>query len=235
MKTIAFYNNKGGVGKTTLAANVAYNLSAGGNKVLLIDCDPQGNLSSFFGRYDLTKKSLYDALTTSAHCIYRTSYPSLDILPGNINTEKLYPRPEAIKKLLKYFDSHYDWCILDCAPAYSELTASALNAAQIVLIPIKLDNFSIEGIDTTLSRLADPSIAHVVINAYAPTKAGKDFIKKLTGSYDYPLCKSLIRHSAMVDAANYRKKPMARKARYHRVTQDMMELTGEVCGYGISQ
>lgn len=55
MKTIAFYNNKGGVGKTTLAANVGYNLSAMGYRVLMVDCDPQGNLSSFFGRYDLTR------------------------------------------------------------------------------------------------------------------------------------------------------------------------------------
>ena len=58
MKTIAFYNNKGGVGKTTLAANVGYNLSTMGYRVLLVDCDPQGNLSSFFGRYDLTKMGL---------------------------------------------------------------------------------------------------------------------------------------------------------------------------------
>ena len=55
MKTIAFYNNKGGVGKTTLAANVGYNLSAMNYRVLMVDCDPQGNLSSFFDRYDLTK------------------------------------------------------------------------------------------------------------------------------------------------------------------------------------
>ena len=56
MKTIAFYNNKGGVGKTTLAANIGYNLSTMGYRVLLVDCDPQGNLSSFFGRYDLPKR-----------------------------------------------------------------------------------------------------------------------------------------------------------------------------------
>lgn len=56
MKTIAFYNNKGGVGKTTLAANVGYNLSVMNYRVLMVDCDPQGNLSSFFDRYDLTKK-----------------------------------------------------------------------------------------------------------------------------------------------------------------------------------
>lgn len=82
MKTIAFYNNKGGVGKTTLAANVGYNLSTMGYRVLLVDCDPQGNLSSFFGRYDLTKKGLMQALGGQLRCIYRTTYRGLDILPG---------------------------------------------------------------------------------------------------------------------------------------------------------
>ena len=79
MKTIAFYNNKGGVGKTTLAANVGYNLSTMGYRVLLVDCDPQGNLSSFFGRYDLTKKGLMQALGGQvtlhlSHNIQRTGY-----------------------------------------------------------------------------------------------------------------------------------------------------------------
>ena len=90
MKTIAFYNNKGGVGKTTLAANVGYNLSTMGYRVLLVDCDPQGNLSSFFCRYDLTKKGLMQALGGQPRCIYRTAYRGLDILPGNIYSEAIH-------------------------------------------------------------------------------------------------------------------------------------------------
>lgn len=92
MKTIAFYNNKGGVGKTTLAANVGYNLSAMNYRVLMMDCDPQGNLSSFFDRYDLTKKSLAQALDGQERCVYRTAYKRLDILPGNIYSESLTPQ-----------------------------------------------------------------------------------------------------------------------------------------------
>ena len=63
MKTIAVFNHKGGVGKTTLTANIGYNMAADGNRVLLADCDPQGNLSSFFGRYDMTKKSIVNGLS----------------------------------------------------------------------------------------------------------------------------------------------------------------------------
>ena len=99
MKTIAFYNNKGGVGKTTLAANVGYNLSAMNYRVLMVDCDPQGNLSSFFDRYDLTKKSLAQALDGQERCVYRTAYKRLDILPGNIYSESLTPQPENMESV----------------------------------------------------------------------------------------------------------------------------------------
>ena len=108
MKTIAFYNNKGGVGKTTLAANVGYNLSTMGYRVLLVDCDPQGNLSSFFGRYDLTKKGLMQALGGQLRCIYRTTYRGLDILPGNIYSEALTPQPQTMSALLQGYAAHYD-------------------------------------------------------------------------------------------------------------------------------
>lgn len=234
MKTIAFYNNKGGVGKTTLAANIGYNLSTMGYRVLLVDCDPQGNLSSFFGRYDLTKKGLMQALGGQLRCIYRTAYKGLDILPGNIYSEALTPQPQTMSALLQGYAAHYDYCILDCAPAFSRLTESAVQASDQVIIPIKLDNFSIEGIDTTMSKLVDPSAAHVVINAFAPSRAAKDFLTKLVQTYDYPLCETLVRYSTVVDAANYRKKPLAKKAKFHWVTADMMDLTEEVCGYGIA-
>ena len=135
MKTIAFYNNKGGVGKTTLAANVGYNLSAMGYRVLMVDCDPQGNLSSFFGRYDLTRKGLMQALEGQQRCIYRTNYHGLDILPGNIYSESLTPQPETMETVLQQYSKKYDWCILDCAPAFSRLTESAVQASDEVIIP----------------------------------------------------------------------------------------------------
>ena len=215
MKTIAFYNNKGGVGKTTLAANVGYNLSAMNYRVLMMDCDPQGNLSSFFDRYDLTKKSLAQALDGQERCVYRTAYKRLDILPGNIYSESLTPQPENMESVFLQISSD-----------------KTLQTSDQVMIPIKLDNFSIEGIDTVLSKLADPSTAHVVINEFSTSRASRDFLAKLVQTYNYPLCETLVRYSTMVDAANFRKKPMAKKAKFHWVTADMADLTEEVCGYG---
>lgn len=234
MKTIAFYNNKGGVGKTTLAANIAYDLSADGYQVLMIDCDPQGNLSSFYSRYNLTKRDLSDALdalkkgSRVAGSIYRTQYKNLDIIPGNLKSEALRPTPGQFDDLVQSFRDTYDYCLIDCAPAFSALTESAVQAADLVLIPIKLDNFSIEGIDTAMSKMSDTQDTRVVINQYAPTKAGKEFLSRLVSQHDYEICESVIRCSAMVDQANLLKKPMARKARFHRTTSDIKDLAKEV-------
>ncbi len=231
MKTIAFYNNKGGVGKTTLAANIAYDLSADGYKVLMIDCDPQGNLSSFYSRYNLTKHDLCDALqkgSRAASSIYRTQYKNLDIIPGNIKSEVLQPTAGQLYELVQSFRYTYDYCIIDCAPAFSALTESAVKAADLVLVPVKLDNFSIDGIDTAMSKTNYTQDTRVVINQFAPTKAGKEFLSRLVSQYDYEICESVIRYTTMVDQANLLKKPMARKARFHRTTADMKDLAKEV-------
>ena len=126
MKTIAFYNNKGGVGKTTLAANVGYNLSAMNYRVLMVDCDPQGNLSSFFDRYDLTKKSLAQALDGQERCVYRTAYKRLDILPGNIYSESLTPQPENMESVFLQISSD---------KTISALPSSSRNNKVLNLIP----------------------------------------------------------------------------------------------------
>ena len=126
MKTIAFYNNKGGVGKTTLAANVGYNLSVMNYRVLMVDCDPQGNLSSFFDRYDLTKKSLAQALDGQERCVYRTAYKRLDILPGNIYSESLTPQPENMESV--FLQISFDKTI-------SALPSSSRNNKVLNLIP----------------------------------------------------------------------------------------------------
>ncbi len=229
MKTIAVFNHKGGVGKTTLTANIGYNMAADGNRVLLADCDPQGNLSSFFGRYDMRKKSIIDGLS-GKKSEYRTAYKGLDIIPGNLDCEKIHPEAEAVAQMLSQYQEDYDICLIDCAPAYSDLTASALYAADSVLIPIRLDSFSIDGIDTAMMKIQSGKEVHIIVNAFNNSRAARLFLTKLL-SYGYPLCESCVRFSTVVDAANYLHKPMARKARFHAITGDLRDLTKEVEGY----
>lgn len=154
MKTIAFYNNKGGVGKTTLAANVGYNLSAMNYRVLMMDCDPQGNLSSFFDRYDLTKKSLAQALDGQERCVYRTAYKRLDILPGNIYSESLTPQPENMESVLQQYKEKYDWCIVDCAKEEKK-EESPTNLANEYLALYQKTDAALEEWEKMHRRLAD--------------------------------------------------------------------------------
>ena len=160
----------------------------------------------------------------------RTSYKGLDIIPGNLACEGIHPEAGAVAQMLGRYQESYDICLIDCAPAYSELTASALNAADCVLIPIRLDSFSIDGIDTAMMKIQSGKDVHIVVNGFNNSKAARLFLAKLM-TYGYPLCDSCVRFSTIVDAANYLHKPMAKKARFHAVTGDLRDLTKEVERY----
>ena len=123
MKTIAVYNNKGGIGKTVTSVNLAYELTVRGYKVLLIDTDPQGNASSFYRRYDLTKASVTELLLGArpTRCKWRTRYPNLDIVPANSNLRTVDPNKlvggtETLRRALWVYENDYDYCVIDCAP-----------------------------------------------------------------------------------------------------------------------
>lgn len=157
MKTIAVYNNKGGIGKTVTSVNLAYELTARGHKVLLIDTDPQGNASSFYRRYDLTKASVTELLLGArpTRCKWRTRYPKLDIVPANSNLRtvdpgKLVGGTETLRRALRVYEKDYDYCVIDCAPGIGFLIEVVMDAVEDVIIPLNPDVFSTDGLGTTL-------------------------------------------------------------------------------------
>ena len=160
MKTICIMNLKGGVGKTVTAINLAAVLAAQhGKRVLLIDADHQGNTSTFFGA-DQDGTTLREVLLGEAEpcwpeSVQRTAYENLDILPASMSLAELdaAPKPEYAQCLwrLREFlltiaeDDAYDFAIIDMPPAFSLSARAALVAADEVIVPIKLDSFSIDG------------------------------------------------------------------------------------------
>lgn len=163
-KTIAFSNQKGGVGKTTTCVNMAAYLASKGKKVLLVDLDPQGNATSGLGyAKSEIKTSVYNALIDEAPVsgiALKTSVANLDILPSNIDlagaeVELVYmkDRERILKKMLSEVKGFYDYITIDCPPSLGLLTINALAAADTVIIPIQSEYYSLEGLSRLMNTI----------------------------------------------------------------------------------
>jgi chromosome partitioning protein len=161
---IAIANQKGGVGKTTTAINLAAAFARRGKKVLLLDLDPQGNSSiSFldpltvdFSAYEL----MVDGLGNSNNSIYHTPVIGLDIIPARINLAKIesklvgdFDAPFRLKDRLESLRPLYDLVVIDTPPTLGLITVNALVAATHVLIPIQSSYFALEGTDDLLETI----------------------------------------------------------------------------------
>lgn len=163
-KVIAFSNQKGGVGKTTTAINLAAYVALAGKKVLLVDFDPQGNTTSGYGiEKNQLKQTCYDVLMgdcAATDVITSTSIKNLSILPCNIDLAaaevdlvSVPQRESALRRALASVKDDYDYLFVDCPPSLGLLTLNALVAADSVIIPIQSEFFALEGLSQLMNTI----------------------------------------------------------------------------------
>ena len=163
-KIIAIANQKGGVGKTTTAINLAASLGALDRKILLVDADPQANSTSGMG-FDPrnVKTSIYECIINDIKpedTILHTESPNVDLLPAHIDLVgaeiemiNMPNREHMMKNVLDVIKDHYDFILIDCSPSLGLITVNSLTASDSVIIPIQCEYFALEGLGKLLNTI----------------------------------------------------------------------------------
>lgn len=225
-RTIALINNKGGVGKTTSCLNIGVALSKANKKVLLVDIDPQGNLSDAFININQVQHTIKDLLegtiTDINQVIKREVKPNIDLLPSNnmLNgtEEKLLnkmSRETILKRILEPIKNNYDYVLIDCPPSLNLLVLNSLTASSEAIIPIATEYHALTGTNTILQTIQQVKtllnsslrLSGVFITKYDERTNNDREIKEAIQNNFKSLCyKTIIRTNVKIkDATNVHK------------------------------
>lgn len=247
MRTIAIVNQKGGSGKTTTSVNLAASLAGAGKKVLLIDLDPQGSTSLWYG---IKEKGapLYNALTGSSAlhlAIEKTNIEGLEIIPACIllsGAEKALAHTENAEQILKrkleaFEHKPWDYVLIDCPPALGVLSLNALTLAKEVLVPVEAHVMALQGLVQllkTINKVKQKLNPALEITGIVPcrvdhrTKHSAEVVAQLRLRFDKKVCESCIRENIRLAEAPLHMKPITLYDPSSNGAKDYMRLAEEI-------
>ncbi|MGL4588842.1 MAG: ParA family protein [Mycoplasmatales bacterium] len=246
-KIISIYNNKGGVGKTTTTKRLAVELKNQGKKILILDMDPQANITyqilEVNTDYELNTYALLLSDSTLDELIIKGSF-GIDIVPSSIklleaNNEMLMQAfikaPNSrLENKLKQSETDYDYILIDCPPTMDLLVANALTVTDDVIIPINCDNYSIQGIEmliTKITQIKDEfnpklELKGIFLNRYKNSNVHKELLIKLAHALPDVFCQTYIGDYAIINADTFENQTT--KIDNHKVSVQFSKLFKEM-------
>jgi len=245
-KTIAVLNQKGGVGKTTSAVNIASFLAITETPVLLIDMDPQANASTGIGIAN-KKLSIYDLLINNQNInktIYKTDIEYLDIIPAEsklagaeIELVSMFTRETILKQIIQNILGKYKYIIIDCPPSLGLLTINALTASDSIIIPIQCEYYALDGLSQLLNTIrlvqknlnSNLKIEGILITMFdSRLNLSQQVLKEVQDYFGDKVYKTLINRNVKLGEAPSHGKPIILYDASSTGSQNYMNLVSEI-------
>ena len=248
-KTISVLNQKGGVGKTTSAVNIASFLAITETPVLIIDMDPQGNASTGLGVGN-QKLTIYDLLINNKNinsAIQKTEIDFLEIIPSNsqlagaeIELVSMFTRETILRQIIQNVVGKYKYIIIDCPPSLGLLTINALTASDSIIIPIQCEYYALDGLSQLLNTIrlvqknlnSNLTIEGILISMFdSRLNLSQQVLKEVKDYFGDKVYKTLINRNVKLGEAPSHGKPIILYDASSTGSQNYMNLVSEILQY----
>ncbi|MBY0757334.1 AAA family ATPase [Clostridium sardiniense] len=248
-KVISLFNIKGGVAKTTSTANLGACLSQQNKKVLLIDLDPQSNLTKLFKSYSIDDLSIANALLNKKininEIIKQTDFENIDIIPSNIKLafaereillDVSRSQQNRLSRAIKNIEENYDYILIDCPPSLNMITINSLCASDDVLVPIKIDKFALDGLEYLLDSIEeikdefnpDLNFKGCFVTMDTATTVNRQIKKELKNILEDKLFNTTIKQNVKVIESTFEESPVVFSSKKARASVNYKDLVKEV-------